>query len=545
MRRVSAFLRRAVPVAVLVAVLGVGVWALFLRGGETPPRYTVELDNAFGMTKDAEVRAAGVRVGKVAGLKVSPKTARAMVEVEIDRTDFGDLRADATCSVEPQSLIGEYFLDCEPGTEKRKLAEGGTIPVERTTGTVPPDVVLAIMRRPQREQLGLILAELGAGFASRGPELQQTIKRAVPAMIETDKVLKILAAKQRTLQALTRDADTVLARLSSNRRDVGRFVREARDTATISAGRREELAETIRRLPAFLRALRPTLADLGTVAEKQTPALRDLRLSAGRLTTLFQRLGPFAEAAGPAVEALGDASVTGTRAVGPARETVRRARTLGATAREPATNLRFVLEHIDNRANAVEPSPASPGGRGFTGLEAFLRYPFVQSQAINLFDSRGYTLKLNVLPNDCSGFTNAASAKAHPERTQRCNGWLGPNQPGVTTPDPTLTSTPARARRAAGDDDEPARRRSARQGSDGDRPAGSGDPSPTQPSQPSAPGRQTPAAPVPDVEGLLEALRGALPKTPAPQQPQAPPTPAPAPAPDKAAEGLLDFLLGS
>jgi hypothetical protein len=50
---------------------------------------------------------------------------------------------------------------------------------------------------------------------------------------------------------------------------------------------------------------------------------------------------------------------------------------------------------------------------------------------------------------------------------------------------------------------------------------------------------------VPDVEGLLDALRGALPKAPAPQQPQAPSTPTPAPAPEKAAEGLLDFLLGS
>jgi virulence factor Mce-like protein len=542
MRRVRRVIRRVFPVLVLVTVAAVGGWLLAGRG-EALPTYTLELDNAFGLTEDAELRAAGVRVGSVRSLRVDPETARALVEVEVERDDFGDLRTDATCSIEPQSLIGEYFLDCDPGTSKRKLPEGGTLPVEQTTGTIPPDLVAGIMRRPQREQLGLLLTELGAGFASRGPELQQVIQRAIPALNETDRVLGILARNRRTLQALNRDASTVLARLSGNRRDVGRFVREARDTATVSAGRRRELAETIERLPAFLRELRPTLADLGTVADKQTPALRDLRAGADDLTTLLERLGPFAEAAGPAVDALGEASKEGTRAAGPARATVQRAGKLGRTAKDPATNLRFSLEHIDSRENAVEPSPVSPGGRGFTGLEAFLRYPFVQSQAVNLFDSRGYTLKLNALVNECSGYTNAETAKRDAARTKRCNAWLGPNQPGITTADPSARATPAAREQRS---DKPASR--ARRA-----PARNAEPAaPAQPQTPAAPAPGTPApqAPAPgpalppvpgiDVDELLEGLREALPggQAPAPSPPQSPSS-------DRAAEGLLDYLLGS
>ncbi|HWT92236.1 MAG TPA: MlaD family protein, partial [Solirubrobacteraceae bacterium] len=448
MSRVQAAIRKVLPPLVAAAIVVGGVWALFLRPGAGPevPTYTVEIDNAFGLTEGAQVRAAGVEVGAVKKLRVDRKTARALVDVTIERTDFGDLRTDATCSIEPQSLIGEYFLDCEPGKAK-KLKEGGTIPAEQTTGTIPPDLVQSVMRRPQREQLGIIISELGAGFTSRGPELQAVIQRAIPALRETDAVLELLADNERTLTRLTVDADQVLARLSTNRRDIRRFVTEARDTATISANRRRELAETIRRLPRFLQELRPTLDDLETVADKQTPALMDLRASADDLEDLLARLGPFADAATPAIDALGEASQLGTQAVAPARATVAKTRQLAQRAKEPSTNLRFVLEHIDDRKNAVEKSPVSPTGQGFTGLEAFLRYPFVQSQALNLFDSRGYTLKLNALINECSGYTNAETAKRTPERTKKCNSWLGPNQPGVTTPDPSGPAT-ARATRA-------------------------------------------------------------------------------------------------
>ena len=53
--------------------------------------------------------------------------------------------------------------------------------------------MLDILRRPARERFGLILSELGIGLTARGDDLQTTIRRGVPALRETDKVLKILA----------------------------------------------------------------------------------------------------------------------------------------------------------------------------------------------------------------------------------------------------------------------------------------------------------------------------------------------------------------
>jgi phospholipid/cholesterol/gamma-HCH transport system substrate-binding protein len=424
---------------VLVAVAAAAIAALTtsVAGAGDEQRYTVVLDNAFGLTVGSDLRSSGVPVGRVKSLDVQRRTARALVTVAVTRPEFAGFRKDVFCEVKPQSLIGEYYLDCKPGTSAEPAPK--TIPVGQTAATIPPDLVLDILRRPARERFGLILSELGMGLAARGGDLQATVRRAVPALRETDRVLKILAANRQTLQQLTHDADRVLAGVARNRGDVARFVREAGDTTTASARRKSELAASVRKLPAFLRELRPTLADLGTAAKQQTPALADLRAAAPGLTTLLRRLGPFADSARPAVRGLGRASDTGVEAVTEARSTVKTLRQLGTVSTEPMRNLRFVLENVNDRDNAVEPNKLSPTGKGFTGLEALLQYFFTQSQAINIHDSKSYILKIGLLVNQCSQYTNAQTARDEPERTKACNQYLGPNQPGVTSG--TLAST--------------------------------------------------------------------------------------------------------
>jgi ABC-type transporter Mla subunit MlaD len=419
--------------ALAAAAVTAGAWlAVTSAGAADEQRHTVVLDNAFGLTEGSDLRSSGVLVGKVEQLSVQRSTARALARIVVTKPSFAGFRSDVFCEVKPQSLIGEYFLECDPG--EKEAPAPATIPVTQTAGTIPPDVVLDILRRPARERFGIILTELGIGLTGRGEDLNTTLRRAVPALRETDKVLEILADNRQTIRQLTRDADRTLVGIARNRRDVGRFVREAGDTTAASASRAGALRSTVNKLPGFLRELRPTLAELGTTARVQTPALRDLRRAAPDLTEFLQRLGPFADSARPAVRGLGRAADTGIGAVREARSTVRELRGLGSVSTEPMRNLRFTLEDIDDRGRATEPNRLSPGnGAGFTGLEALLQYVFVQSQAINIYDSKGYILKLNILLNECDQYTNAQSAIEDPERTKHCRQWLGPTQPGVTT----------------------------------------------------------------------------------------------------------------
>ena len=223
-----------------VLVVAVVALALVLAGGggeDEGRRYTVELDNAFGLVEGGDVRVAGANAGRILALKLDTRTQKALVEVEITEQGFGSLRADVFCEARPQSPIGEYFMDCLPGTSKRELPPGSRVPVKQTASTIPPDLIQNIMRLPYRERFRLILNEFGAGVAGRPEDLNEAVRRAVPALRQTARLLEVLAKHDTVIRDLVTDADTVLERLADNRRNVGRFVVEARDTASASAER--------------------------------------------------------------------------------------------------------------------------------------------------------------------------------------------------------------------------------------------------------------------------------------------------------------------
>jgi ABC-type transporter Mla subunit MlaD len=527
-----------------LVVAAAGAFAVLAGGAGDDggkPRYWVEVDNAFGLIEGADFKVAGVRAGQLTDMKIDRRTYRALVQFEYEtRPGLGPMRTDAFCETRPQSLIGEYFIDCDPGRAGRPLDEGDTIPVRRTASTIPADLVNNVLRLPERERLRIILNELGTGLAARGGDLNDAIRRGVPAIRETDKLLAVLARQNRVLGDLTRDADAVITALANNRENVGRFVGEARDTAEASAARQRELAATFDRLPSFLRELRPAMRELGRVADAQAPALRDLNASAAQLERFFENLGPFSEASRPALRSLADASTIGRRAMRAARPTVAELRRAAGPIPELGKNLAITLEDLYDRDRAVEPDGRSPGGKGWNGLEAILGYVFWQSQAINIFDRNGYILKVSVYDEaDCSPYRDAEWWRSHPDERKHCSSALGPNLPGLNRPDVsdppgTVGNNQIRAQQRA--------RRDAQVLEAGRRAAG---PAPSQaaaPSPPSAPERGEGGPPI-DIAKTIDSLLGGA-QVPLPDgvpgldgvgRQVAPQT----------AEGLLDYLMSS
>lgn len=439
-------------IATAFCLVGLAAFTVFALGaGDSSggkPSYWVALDNAFGLVQGGDMKVAGVRAGKISDLRLDKRTHQALVHFTVNQNGFGSLRADTTCETRPQSLIGEYYLNCEPGTAARRLPENSLIPVTQTTSTVGPDLVNDILRDPYKERLRILLNEFGAAAAGNGANLNAAIRRASPALRETDRVLAILANQNQVLANLAHDGDQVVTALADNKKDVSRFIDASNRAATISATRKAQIAEGFRRLPGFLAELTPAMQALGQVAANTTPALRNLDASAHQLKTFFDQLGPFATASQPALAQLGQASATGTKAVAAATPTVQELTTFSQGVPELAKNLSMVLGHLDDRSFAIEKDPRSPGGAGWTGLEALLNYVFWQSTSVNLFDSNNHLLNIGIFVDPvCSPYPDAkkvaAAAKNPADPLARCISWLGPSQPGVTTPDPTATAKAA------------------------------------------------------------------------------------------------------
>jgi virulence factor Mce-like protein len=439
----------------ILVVIGVCAGAFVLAGasdkkGVEGTTYKIMFDNAFGLTKGGDFRVGGVNAGQTTAFDVVKKkgeSPKAVVTVEVSKPGFGDFRKDASCEIRPQSLIGEYYVDCQPGKSPEHIEDGGTVPVDQTSSTIPVDLVNDIMRRPYRERFRLLITELGTGLAGRPDDLQEVLKRAHPGLRETSRVLRILGDQNEVIKNFITDSDTVVNELEKNKKDVVRWVEEAGDAAEISATRRDELRAQFQRFPTFLDELRPTMARLGEMADEQTPLLADLERAAPDLNTFFTRLGPFAEASRPAVRSLGQMGEVGTKAFNEGKQEVAELNKLAVNAPPFAKPLRQFLQTIDDRKRAIETDPraketappapdptAISGEGGFTGMEAIWNYFFWQTLSINMLDDTAHILRasLTAVP-DCIPFTNE---KPNPETLEKCNSYLGPSQPGILTADP-------------------------------------------------------------------------------------------------------------
>jgi virulence factor Mce-like protein len=506
--------KRALVILALVTALSAYVVLTSGFGGGDKNTYWVELDNAFGLIQGGDLKVAGVRAGQITHIKLDRRTKHALVGFRIDRRGFGSLRRDVHCESRPQSLIGEYYLDCLPGTSPRKLKPGARIPVTQTASTIAPDLVNDVLREPQRERLRIIVSELGAGVAGRGPELNAAIRRAIPALRETDRTLKLLGEQNQLLADLTVNADKVVGDLAANRKDVGRFVVKANDTAQASAERRPQIAAGLQKLPGFLEQLQPTMKSLGKVADQQTPALRQLDAAVPQLTRFLDLLAPFAQASRPAIRSLGQASITGDKAAKAAAPTVQLLNGVAAGTPEAAKDLSIVLRHLDDRKNAIEKDPRSPGGQGYTGLEALLQYVYDQTTSTAIYDQNSHIFKVALFASKCANYADVEALKKDPSLATECGSYLGPNQPGITMPDITKFDDPNSdtAKRIANHRNDPAPKL----------PPAPSLPVPT-PKVPAVPNEPAPAAP------QAPGVGGAVPVTPpsvkVPPVPKLPPTP--------------------
>src|SRR4051812_43370464 len=136
-------MRRLLATACL-AVAGLAA-ALSACGGDRSYRVDAIFDNVAFLTRGQEVRIAGATVGTVESLALTPDH-KARVELSVDRR-FAPFRADADCTIQPQSLIGERFVECTPGTpaagELPRRGGAATLPVGRTHAPIDLDLVLS------------------------------------------------------------------------------------------------------------------------------------------------------------------------------------------------------------------------------------------------------------------------------------------------------------------------------------------------------------------------------------------------------------------
>lgn len=395
MRRIALMGATAVAAVVAIAIL-----SGFSSSSRHPYLLRAIFDNASFAVPGDDVRIAGANVGSIQSLGVTAGK-QAAVTLAISAPGFAPFHADATCSIRPQSLIGEEYVDCDPGTSSapalariRQGAGAGSylLPVTRTRSPIDSDIVQNISTQPVRESLAVIIGELGTGLATRGSDLNAVIHRANPSLGNTDRVLKILASQNRLLARLATNSDTVLGPLARERRQISGFITQANTTSVASAARAADISRTFKLFPSFLRQLRPLMADLGALADQGTPLMTELGQSAAAQGQEFANLTPFAAKARTSLIDLGAAAQKSQPALVATMPLAQRLLRLGRSGQPTAATLQRLLASLNNTG----------------AIEQLMKLLFEGTAAGNGFNSLGHYVRDEPLVSSCTNYATTA-----------------------------------------------------------------------------------------------------------------------------------------
>jgi ABC-type transporter Mla subunit MlaD len=289
--------------------------------GSSTARFDVIFDDARGLLGGQVVKIAGARAGTIQGVSVTPQF-KARIEATVD-SRFMPFHRDATCTIRPEGLIAENYIDCDPGTANAPVLKSSgthppTVPVTNTAEPVSLLDLFNIFNLPTRQRFTVLVDELGIGTAGRGQDFNDILRRANPALALARQAIGVLARQRAQLATIVDASSTIAADGAGNTANVQRFLDSSAKLTALTAAHADPLSRSINRLPGLLAAAQPALQQLDTVARSGTPLVAQLHASVPALTRVQNDIGPFAAAARPALASL---STTLHQATGAIRDT--------------------------------------------------------------------------------------------------------------------------------------------------------------------------------------------------------------------------------
>lgn len=308
------------------------LWLSF--GGPTPLkpkgyRLEVAFPEATQLGLEADVRVAGVTIGKVRAKDLDDRGNATVATLEID-PEFAPVAADARATLRQKTLLGETYVEMTPGTRGGPtLPEGARLDARAVKDSVELDEVIRALDPDTRQAFRSWQQQLAAGVRNgRGLDLNAAMHQLPRVARSGGDLLAVLDRQEDDVRRLVRNTGTVFGALSQDQRQLRNLVTGADATFSATAARQEDLAEAIRILPTFLdesrltfdrletfaRDTAPLVADLRPAARDLGPTLRDVRRLAPDLERTFRRLDPLVDASVRGLPALRDV-LAGTKPV--------------------------------------------------------------------------------------------------------------------------------------------------------------------------------------------------------------------------------------
>jgi phospholipid/cholesterol/gamma-HCH transport system substrate-binding protein len=283
-------------------------------------RFQVSFPDAQQLATQADVRIAGVSVGKVVDKSLDPQGNRTIATIELD-TQYAPIRENARAILREKTIIGETYVELTPGSPNAPpLPDGGLLARGNVQPAVQLDQIFNALDPTTRRAFQLWQQELAVALRGNGQNLNSAIGNLPQFAADATDVLRVLDIEHTAVVRLVRNGGTVFAALSQNQSALRNLITSAGATFATTAANNNALADTFHVFPTFLNETKATFARLKTfaldtnplvvelepVAQDLGPTLNAVRVLSPDLLRLFVNLGPLVTASETGFPAIRD-----------------------------------------------------------------------------------------------------------------------------------------------------------------------------------------------------------------------------------------------
>lgn len=348
----------AALVVFLVAATAIFVYLMGRFGGPAiklsePYAVTAVFGDAQGLAAKSDVLVRGVKVGEVQDIAARDGKARVRFSVDAPVAPMG--RA-ATVRVGQKTLLGEAYLDLEPGSARAaRVPRDGTLPPSRVLPSIELDEALEAFDEETQEHIQSMLATFrrGARPARTADRVNATLGRLDALTGGLRDITELLRGQERTIAGGVVDGRRVLEAIGRHETQISQVVSTGRSTLSALASRQSSLDAGLRELPRLLGSAQRTLADARPLLVEGRPLLRELRQVAPDLTPALEDLRPVARDARDVVAGLPALERAALPTLDLAEPAVAAARPVARLLEPALANLVAIVRYLEPRSNTL------------------------------------------------------------------------------------------------------------------------------------------------------------------------------------------------
>jgi phospholipid/cholesterol/gamma-HCH transport system substrate-binding protein len=288
-----------------VAVALVAVAMIVFSSGST---YQVQavFQNASQIVSGDLVEVSGTSIGTVSKIALTPQ-GQADLTLSINNSSYDPLRQGTQATIRELSLSGiaSRYVDLHPGSVANSVIHsGGVIGTNNTTSEVDLDEIFNTLNGPTRKGLQDVFLGSASQFKGQGKAAQAAFAYLNPAVAASSMLFRELNRNTGAFTNFIVKTGSLVTHVASRSADLSGLIQHLSTTTGALAAQRTSLAQSLQRLPGFMRVADTTFVNLRLALNDLKPLVDDSKPVAPKLQKLLVQLRPLAKNSVPTLNDL-------------------------------------------------------------------------------------------------------------------------------------------------------------------------------------------------------------------------------------------------